>query len=439
MQQLLSLPNIPRSYTALAEILASTLAIVQIRRSKISWSTWLMLTGFGIGQFILQFLADKFYIQFWILGILINVFWMFLTIFSCSRRSITVLIYQTSKTFIIAEFLAASAWQIVCYLKFYAYQIWRPFFQAVLMFLIYSLIIWLLFLLQNNDRLRYANLNISKKSAWNSLVIAMMIFATSNLGFMFKQNSLLNNSSSIFMMRTMVDLCGLLLFYIQENQRYEHYLHNDLIQMNSMFQSQYEQYQAYRESSETVNRRFHDLKHQLDVIALEQNSKKRLSYINSLRDDIKQFKSDVKTGNPVVDVVLTRKNAYCIEHNIIFTCIANGKLLNKIDVMDLCSLLGNSLDNAIEAESKVTDPQKRLIDLRVTKKGNMVIYSLRNYTTQATKLGSNGLPTTTKKDHSQPHGYGLKSIRLIAKKYGGTLTITNKDNWFKLILLLPLS
>ncbi|WP_168184585.1 MULTISPECIES: ATP-binding protein [Lactobacillus] len=204
-----------------------------------------------------------------------------------------------------------------------------------------------------------------------------------------------------------------------------------------MFHSQYEQYQAYRESSETVNRRFHDLKHQLDVIALENDSKKRLDYINTLRNDIKQFKADVKTGNPVVDVVLTRKNAYCIQHDITFTCIANGALLNQIDTMDLCSLLGNSLDNAIEAVQKIPDKEKRLIDLRISKKANFIIYSLSNYNLAATDFAKNGLPETTKKDQEHPHGYGLKSIQLIADKYDGTLTLSNQDHWFRLKAMFP--
>ena len=61
-----------------------------------------------------------------------------------------------------------------------------------------------------------------------------MIFTISNIGFAFKtHNPLLNNLSTIFMMRTFVDLCGILLISLQETQRYEHYLHNDLMQMNN--------------------------------------------------------------------------------------------------------------------------------------------------------------------------------------------------------------
>lgn len=177
------------------------------------------------------------------------------------------------------------------------------------------------------------------------------------------------------------------------------------------------------------------MKHQLDIIALESSSDKRNEYIKHLQDDIKQFKADVKTGNPIVDVVLTRKNAYCIKHGITLTCIANGRLLDQIDTMDLCSLLGNSLDNAIEAVSKLDAPEKRLIDLRITQKGNLVVYNIRNYTEDPPKLENGSLPKSTKKDSSRPHGYGLRSIEQIAERYNATMNLTSKDKWFSLTVM----
>lgn len=205
--------------------------------------------------------------------------------------------------------------------------------------------------------------------------------------------------------------------------------------MNNMFNTQYEQYEAFRESNEIVNQRFHDLKHQLDIIALESNSAKRDEYIKRLQDEIKQYKADVKTGNPIVDVVLTRKNAYCIKHGITLTCIANGRLLDQIDTMDLCSLLGNSLDNAIEAVSQIANPEKRLIDLRITQKGNLVVYNIRNYTEAQPKLENGALPESTKQDTSRPHGYGLRSIEQIAKRYNATMNLSVKNNWFSLTVM----
>lgn len=76
---------------------------------------------------------------------------------------------------------------------------------------------------------------------------------------------------------------------------------------------------------------------------MENDSQKRRQYLDEINTDINLYNVGVKTGNKIADVILTRKNAYCRQHQITFTCIANGALLNMINTMDLCSLLGNSL------------------------------------------------------------------------------------------------
>ncbi len=110
-------------------------------------------------------------------------------------------------------------------------------------------------------------------------------------------------------------------------------------------------------------------------------------------------------------------------------------MLDQIDTMDLCSLLGNSLDNAIEAVSKIPDPEKRLIDLRITQKENLVIYNIRNYTEAQPELENGALPKSTKQDTSRPHGYGLRSIEQIAKRYNATMNLSVKNNWFSLTVM----
>lgn len=432
------LPNIPRIWTAIAEWSACLVMILQLPKSRRKQPFIAIIIIALLGQIFLQFVAEKLPLIFWLFGMIINIGWMFLTIYSTEKENINVVIYHTCKAFIYAEFVAALSWQVICYSLPYFPAQFYSLLIIICTIVIYALLFYFFYYIQHQEHPRYAILNIKPKSTLNSVIIVIMIFTISNIGFAFTTNNpLLSSLSTIFMMRTFVDLCGILLFRLQEIQRYEHYLHNDLQQMNNMFQSQYEQYQAYRESSETVNRRFHDLKHQLDIIALESDSQKRLDYIKSLRDDIKQFKADVKTDNSIADVILTRKNAYCIQHDITFTCIADGHLLNQIQTMDLCSLLGNSLDNAIEAVMQIPEKEKRLIDLRINKKAGFVVYTLRNYTINKPAFKEDGLPSTTKKDKSQPHGYGLKSIKYIANKYNGTLTLNNNDHWFTLCLMLP--
>ena len=138
----------------------------------------------------------------------------------------------------------------------------------------------------------------------------------------------------------------------------------------------------------------------------------------------------------MLDTVLTSKSLYCQQHNISLTSVVDGTLLNFMDEMDLCTLFGNALDNAIESVEKVQDLEKRLIHLSVARQKAFVHIRLEN--TYAGELKFEGdLPVTTKAD-SRNHGYGLKSIRQTAKKYGGSVTITTRGAWFELRILIPL-
>lgn len=275
--------------------------------------------------------------------------------------------------------------------------------------------------------------NISIREDAVAALTALMVFAISNVGFISSNaQSFFGGSAVIFTIRSFVDICGLLMLTLEDRQRMVNHLRNDLTTMNQMMESQYQQYQEYKQSSELVNQHFHDLKHQLTVLAMEDDSEKRQKYLNEISQDIHMYNVGVKTGNKIADAILTRKNAYFKQHHIIFTCIANGALLNMINTMDLCSLLGNSLDNATESVEKITDPEKRMINLRIVNKGNFIIYQVENYT--LANQDFTDLPKTTKHDKSR-HGYGLKSIRRIAHKYNGTMTVGIKDHWFRLTVM----
>ena len=64
-----------------------------------------------------------------------------------------------------------------------------------------------------------------------------------------------------------------------------------------------------------------------------------------------------KTGNGVLDTLLTNASLKCSRHDITFTCVADGSLLNDLYVMDICTILGNALDNAIECEVLIEDKE----------------------------------------------------------------------------------
>jgi len=408
--------------------------IVQLKpnqRTKLFSYSELLL----VGQIGLQLFVNTWPLILWVPGMFINFFWMFLTIHWCEKTTLAVKLYQLCKAFIIAEFWAAFAWQLYCY---FLLPIDSLLLQLIFNLGLYAALFALFFWLHH----RYPKYqeaittSVTNREVSIAIITAIMVFAFSNLGFMLS-NTVFNfgDSITIFMMRTFIDLCGIFLLLLQDNQRYENFLKDDLSAINNMFTSQYKQYQAYQESSQLVNQRFHDLKHQLDIIALEDSSEKRQAYIEQINTDIKQYKSVVKTGNATADVILTRKNTYCIQNGITFTCIADGNLLNMLNTMDLCSLLGNSLDNAIESVSKIAKSERRIIKMVIQERSGFIFFSVQNYTEQQLSFTDN-LPKTTKHD-KQNHGYGLKSLSYIANKYGGSMSIDLTNNWFNLSMLLP--
>lgn len=205
--------------------------------------------------------------------------------------------------------------------------------------------------------------------------------------------------------------------------------------VNSILHRQYEQYNLSKENIEMINRKYHDLKHQIGVIRAERDSEKREQYLAEMEEEIKTYEAQNKTGNQVLDTILAGKHLYCVQHDINFTCVADGHLLDGMNVMDICTIFGNALDNAIEYEERIEDKKKRLIRVAVYSQNQFTIIRVENYCEVQLTQGDN-LPETTKKN-KEYHGYGLKSIRTTTEKYGGSMTVRTEDDWFYLRVLIP--
>lgn len=430
------IPNIPRVYTAIAEWIACLILIFSLLPDKKRPFFYLTAPIMCIGQISLQLFVGTWPLLLWIPGMALNLLWMLLTFYILVDGKLLTKFYLACKAFIFAEFIASFSWQLFCYLLYSPSESY-PVIRLGFMLFSYLLLAFSYYIIERRRREHLILEHLRQRDIWLVFLTMIIIFTMSNLGFMLSNTAFaIGDSVTIFIFRTFINLCGMLLIYIQEHSRYEGNLRQELSAMNNVFLSQYEQYEAYRESNEMVNRKFHDLKHYLEIIELEPDFEKRRSYVEQIRADIQSFQTNIKTGNPIADVVLTRKNVYCIDKNITFTCIVDGASLDFIETMDLVSLLGNPLDNAIESALQLSDTEKRLINVRVSPKEDFILYRIENYT-EATLEFENGLPTTTK-ENKHLHGYGLKSTAFIAEKYNGSLTVRLQDNWFSLNILIPI-
>ena len=114
--------------------------------------------------------------------------------------------------------------------------------------------------------------------------------------------------------------------------------------------------------------------------------------------------------------------------------MADGKQLDFINEQDIYSMFGNIVDNAVEAAEKLGDDEK-VVGLSVKRIKNFVFVNVYNFYKGEIKF-VDGLPVTTKNDEIN-HGYGMKSVKMIAEKYGGELKVTAENGIFNTDLVFP--
>lgn len=205
--------------------------------------------------------------------------------------------------------------------------------------------------------------------------------------------------------------------------------------LDFLYKTQQEHYKIAKESIDLINQKSHDLKHQ--IRALRKADKAELDrYLGEIEDSVEIYEAIVKTGNDVFDTMLTEKSLYCKKHNIQVTCVADGSQLGFIDTIDLYSILGNAMDNAIEAVEKFEEKEKRQIDVMIYRQHNFLVMNIINPIPEQL-IYEEGIPLTNKKDKLS-HGFGLRSIRQILRKYEGFLNISEEDGCFSLKMLIPI-
>lgn len=291
---------------------------------------------------------------------------------------------------------------------------------------------WLSHLLQNEER--YI---LGKRKLLLTAAVVVLCLTLSNYQFIFWLLGYEPDSASnmIVSFRLVVDAFCICFLFLQNSIDKKQLLERDLTVLQQMMYRQQDQYRMSQENIDLINRKCHDIKHQMAALRLMKDEKEVDSHLKELENSVMIYDSMVKTGNPVLDVVLSEKALYCREHQISLTCMADGSQLGFIDQVDLYVMFGNALDNAVESVMKMKDKAKRVIQVSVYLEKNLLMIRIRNYCEEPLNF-ERGLPVTTKKD-SDFHGYGLKSISFIAKKYGGSITAQVKNQSFVLQILVP--
>ena len=356
-------------------------------------------------------------------------------IYICNDFSFREAGFYCVKAFINGEFAASMCWQIYYYLR-YVRGMHGEHWRWVELVLVYAVIFAILTLIELNLKKDLEELHITRRELLVVIIIAASVFAMSNLSYL-DQNGLFSGSfvMDIFIIRTLVDLSGIAVLYAYHIQVKEVQIRFEKDALHNIMEMQYKNYQLSKENIDMVNQKYHDLKHQINILKAQSYTGKSTSYLEKMEREIRVYETQNKTGNQILDAVLTNKAMICQNKEIELKFIVDGEALSFMDDMDVSALFGNMLDNAIESAEKQQEKQKRLIWLYVTREKQFVRIRTENYCDEKIHF-KNGMPVTTKKDR-QLHGYGMKSIKSTVEKYHGSVVAAQENNWFELKILLP--
>ena len=211
------------------------------------------------------------------------------------------------------------------------------------------------------------------------------------------------------------------------------YYRRDNEDMHNFIRNKMQYYQMSHDGITSLQIKCHDLKHQIAAIRTRAEKENFDKYLDRLEDSIIEYGTVVECGNETINVVLTEKNILCTTSGVKFSYIIDGTLFDFMSEMEIYSLFGNALDNALESCTKVTDPARRVISLKAAARGEMVVLHVENCFEQALTM-VDGMPQTTKAGTG--HGFGLRSIQNIAETYSGIATVQAENGLFKLTVIL---
>lgn len=430
-----ALPDIPRLHTALAEWGACAIYILALTR-RIGIFPLIAGLGASLAALVaLQLAAGGLPISMWIPGMLLSVAVMYASLLTLLDVSALAAVYLVARAFVLAELVASLHWQLSSFF-FPENHAAAPVIETLFLVAVYGGMFGLAWFAERRHFPRGVRLVAGGREVIAAVAIALATFGVSNLSFLSAVTPFSGRLGfETFYIRTLVDLCGFIALYAQQEQRRELELRAENNAMMAMLQSQHDQYLRAKHSIDELNRRYHDMKHQIDTIRQEKDPTRKALYLDELEGSIQGYGDQLRTGNAVLDTILAGKRMHAREHDIELSCVADGRLLDFVGVLDLCSIVGNALDNAIESTSRVVDSEGRRVRVSLFAQDAFVMLRFEN-TYDGVLHREHGQIVTRKRDRAR-HGYGLRNIQAAAEKYGGTVSIEADGTWFSLRILLP--
>ena len=243
-----------------------------------------------------------------------------------------------------------------------------------------------------------------------------------------------DDTLDMWMILSMVLLVAVLVFHM--NRQYE--VEKEVARLKSEQAELLERDYTELNQAYSVNAKlFHDFHNHVGALRqllAHEKYDEALQYIDELQEPIREITDVVWTGDETVDYLINSKAAIAEAEQIKLWVEVEFPRHTNIRSADLCAILGNLLDNALEAVRKVKEPEQRQIKLTIRRINQMLVIKVENFFAEPLSVESGSLKTT--KTEAGLHGWGLKSAQTAAEKYDGMVKTTCEGTIFRAVATL---
>lgn len=195
-------------------------------------------------------------------------------------------------------------------------------------------------------------------------------------------------------------------------------------------------YQSLNNAYSANAKLFHDLHNHMEMMhryLMQGKTAEAIRYLDDMRTPIEEITQAVWTGDDAMDYLVSSKISLAEQAHVETKVNIEFPRNTDIKSADLSAILGNLLDNALEASSHAAG-NLRFLTLTIRRINSMLIIKVENGCGEAPTVKHVELQTS--KPNNGLHGWGLKSVRAAAEKYDGTLETAYKDNVFQAVTIL---
>lgn len=227
-------------------------------------------------------------------------------------------------------------------------------------------------------------------------------------------------------------LCFLLLLLFYKNNIYLKEQNQEANRQAKEAQMHYQYYLEKEKQEKKVRSIYHDMKNHLLILESGQMSDEARQMAERLRNEISDYESYIQSGNRFLDIILSDKAQKAKDGQVDFSAFVDFSEITFIDPLDISTIFGNGIDNALEACEKLP-PEKRIVVVKGCKKEKFALILIENNYPENGDVGKR----MTNKEDAFWHGFGIPNIERAVQKYEGECKVMKKNGRFTLTIIIP--